>query len=517
MPLFHSHRKKNPILLGFWALTLMLGSLQADEGLVVHEWGYFVENNPGSLADTAKSLPRNVPNLFSWSPRDNRGGPISAPTILPRLTRTQARQFGGSEWSLGESTQAITRVYGPGRRSESCEPFLYFYSDRKTKVSVSVGFPGGEPLFWWPPARPRQANLRWPRVQVLPRNTPVRFHRWRGDQKRRSGLETARQVASSPIRCGSQTDRYLFYEGSANTGTFLQHHRSWDGLHLRNASSEPLRNLFVFLDGKNQPMRIEQLDPGKERVLNAGETGKALPLDLPELAALLQKEGLYADEALAMARSVFRTGIVEARGTRILYSIGRETYDSIHPLSIQPPPQQIVRVGMVLSFDLDQAIETTLASLGGSRLRHTQVRKDLANQLFDVVASRVVHGEPLSGAMRKALELRTPAMGVLRKIVSKPTRSAKQIESLLAMRKGSMSGKKRNQLEGVLARQMLGHLYSGTSLSPGMNDWLENFCKKNADLRTPNVRNRFSRRRPRDEDRQPLHIQSVGANPTLYR
>jgi hypothetical protein len=312
-----------------------------------------------------------------------------------------------------------------------------------------------------------------------------------------------------------------------NTNTILQHYQSWDGLHLRNTSPNPLKNILVFLNGKNRPLQIEKIGSQEEVILDNSDTGEAyrslshrttdekvidsqmigeVPFDLSALATRLRDEGLFVDEALAMAKSVLKTGIATAKGTRILYLIDQDTYDSIHPLNIDPKPEETVRVGMVLSFDLDQAIESSLVKLGGSKLHHQKVRDDLANQLFDVVASRIVNAEPLSDSMRKALKIRTKEMRVLRQIVEKPTRNPKRIEDLLAMQKKPLSVSRARQLDGYLTRQILGHLYAGHPLSPTMTEWIEDF----------RGRNLWRNRRGDNGRTGGRNVQSIGTNPSLY-
>ncbi len=418
-----------------WLLTLPVAL--ANDELVVHEWGYFVENGSRSAIEILESMPPEVPNFRSWSRYGGRFRSLEArgdldlesrPVSLGPDDAASSRRWGRS----GATSEAAVRWmleqrYAPRPRSASSEPYIYFYSDRATEVDVSIRFPGGAPTFWWPVARvsgdEAGSMLEWNDVAVLPRGARVSPKPWRSDRALRLGLDRARQTGSSPLKVGNVSDKYLFYEGTISTDAILPRHLSWDGWHLANLSAEPITDVLVFAPGSDRPVRIERILPGTEAVVAVGAAGDEV-WDEARLATHLGTTGLFADEAAAMAASVWGTGFVKEAGTKVLYRVPREAYDQLYPAKIDPTPDTFLRVGLVVSYDLDHALRGLLDKIGGTYLRHPTIRDGLVEQVREVVACRLDRLEPLTETMREALALEASEMGALRKRIAETARKA---------------------------------------------------------------------------------------------
>ncbi|MBI4612445.1 MAG: hypothetical protein HY720_02440 [Planctomycetes bacterium] len=452
------------------SVFVFLSSFQAPaDDFVVHEWGYFIENGSRDPVEILDSMPGEVPNFRTWTPYGGRFKLLASRGDLDLVTGALSLGDGagmssagtgsagtGSRWSSSDASvrQVLQNRYAPRPRSASSEPYLYFYSDRAREVDVRVRFPGGAPLFWWPVARVASegggSSLEWPDVQILPRGSRAALRPWSSTGAFRLGLERARQVDSCPVKVANVTDRYLFYEGTVSTDSMLGRHFSWDGWHLANLTSQPIFDVLVFAPGSKRPLRIPWIEPGTEAIVPAGAEGN-VELDEAGLAGELAEAGLFSDEAAAMAASVWGTGFLDAAGTRVLYRIPRETYDRIYPLSIDPSPNALVRVGLVLSYDLDPALEAVLARLGGSRLKNAEVRESLEAQVLEILKSRIEALEPLTPAMVDALALETEEIAALRARTLPPSGEVvvkDEVEALLAALRGAIA--RADKLEELL-------------------------------------------------------------------
>lgn len=188
-----------------------LGSAQgpitsrAAEPLIVHEWGTFT-SVAGRDGHAINWLPLN------WS--------TDLPDFVDRL-------------QLNIKGSLACRV-----RMET--PVLYFYTSRETDVDVKVRFRQGLVTEWFPDANvtPRSAaglafrrpdfssSITWPNVRVSPAAT-ADFPMDDGS----SHYYAARQTDASPLRLGSQQEKFLFY------GSRLR----WTGRARHTSNTAPFR------------------------------------------------------------------------------------------------------------------------------------------------------------------------------------------------------------------------------------------------------------------------------------
>src|SRR5262249_18747491 len=116
------------------------------------------------------------------------------------------------------------------------------------------------------------------------------------------------------------------------------------------------------------------------------------PVDslLHELQTVLVAHGLYEKEARAMVKT-WRDSWFE-EGMRVFYIVPRKKVDSVLPLSIEPAPDDLVRVLVgrveVISPEVEERVRTRIASAGASTAKLQQIAKDL-------VAERGRFAEPI--------------------------------------------------------------------------------------------------------------------------
>jgi hypothetical protein len=329
-------------LLACAVLALSLAALPAlfraqtpasDPGLTAHEWGTFtsIAGKGGRAAD--------------WLP-------LTGSTDLPAFVEHfQTPDFkGGLRGTVRMET-----------------PVLYFYTNHPTTLSVHVSFSQGFITEWYPHAnrvepvglqtharmvsylndwnrRQKQpdSSISWDSVSLQP-NDSASLQR----EDSTNHYYAARQTSSTPLRIktqsGEQTEKFLFYRGVASFSVPVSVNLAADGkISAENHTSQEIPAMLVF------ERRGDKIG------FRVADASAATPtLDPPELNAtmdslkqivedMLITQGLYQDEAQAMFQT-WRDSWFE-EGSRLLYIVPRDFVDSVLPLSINPPPAQIVRV-----------------------------------------------------------------------------------------------------------------------------------------------------------------------------
>jgi hypothetical protein len=296
-----------------------------DSGLTVHEWGTFT-----TIADGAGGSE-------PWSPL---GGVSDLPCFVSHLNGVQYKE--APQIPNTPLTQMVTV------RMET--PVLYFYSPRKTTVSVGVDFPRGLITEWYPQASKvspgsqlnlppvRDGHIEWNSLQVLPGES-ASLPQGTGA----SHYYAARNTDANLVRTGQQAEKLLFYRGVANFGVPLSARVTGDrSLELRNTGGDPLA-VAVLFENRGGKIGYRMLHGllGSAAVEEPALTASldALKHDLSDA---LVGQGLYRKEADAMIET-WRDSWFE-EGMRVFYLVPRTLVDRELPLSIQPAPAKIARV-----------------------------------------------------------------------------------------------------------------------------------------------------------------------------
>lgn len=304
----------------------IFGSGGNPEGaLTVHEWGTFT-----TIADGAGGSE-------PWSPL---GGTSDLPCFVHRLNGVQYKTM--PQVPNTPATQTVTV------RMET--PVLYFYSPRKTTVSVGVDLPKGLITEWYPAASKvspgpqlnlppvRAGHIEWNSLDVLP--------------DRKSGLPraggpshyfAARDTDSNRVRIGEQQEQFLFYRGVANFAVPLSARvTGQSSLEVTNTGDYPLALAVLFENRGGQiGYRVLRGLRGRNHVELSALTGSLDRLK-QELSDALVGQGLYRKEADAMIET-WRDSWFE-EGLRVFYLVPQTLVDRELPLSIQPAPAKVARV-----------------------------------------------------------------------------------------------------------------------------------------------------------------------------
>ncbi len=312
---------------------------EASGRLIVHEWGTF----------TSFSGSDGVPVHFYPDNSD-----------LPAFVYHQP----------GDGLTKSDRLTKDGTVSMET-PVIYFYADRPMRASVRVDFPKGWITEWYPfaaaspsPDRKdptlRGQSIRWDirllageqaRFPLLPGQDNNRYYQARATDAVPLQAEVAARDDGydAALRGGSviQREKFLFYRG---VGTFPPPVtvRALGGgrvLVKNDAGTRIPFPVLVTVRGGKVGFRTQDgcLVPGGGTEMSLPEADKT-SADLAEvMVKQLTAAGLYEKEARAMVKT-WESAWFGEDGTRLLYLVPRARTDELLPLTVEPKPDEVVRV-----------------------------------------------------------------------------------------------------------------------------------------------------------------------------
>ncbi|MBX3442295.1 MAG: hypothetical protein KF774_07795 [Planctomyces sp.] len=334
--------------------------------LIVHEWGTFTSfsGSDGVQIDYRPLGDNDLPR-FVYS--DSMLSPFSKRTIFAR------------------------------QRMET--PVTYFYTDVEQDVRVSVAFPGGRLTEFYPPPRsrtvvpatdgaPRRTEaIDWGTVHLIPTsrlathienpevarsinrhmeaalvpwtdNDNPYYHARRTDSalvyvphRNTSDWETI--MPASDLR-GDHVEKFLFYRGTGNFDVPLRAEAlGGDRFRIANTGSQAVKSA-ILVNYEQNVLRFGAAGDvpaggSIEATLPPAGEGAANALD-EQLVAALMSSGLYEKEARSMVATWKQAWYFEP-GTRVLCLVPQELTDAVLPLTIEPQPQETLRV-MVARLEL---------------------------------------------------------------------------------------------------------------------------------------------------------------------
>jgi hypothetical protein len=338
--------------------------------LIVHEWGTFtsfagdngveLEFRPLVTSD----LPRFIMNPFSQP-----GSPTS--------------------FLLKDQFTALQRME---------TPVTYFYTDEPRVVNVRVDFPQGSLTEWYPVVKKFDSGvnndtnaivghsyLDWGTVRLTPEkqfaSVRVRDAKGKaipaslprvdaGDHYARARETDSAIVETVDANRGSHFEKFLFYRGLGNfelpIKLVAQRH---DRFEVSNSGEEP-SGALLLVRIENGHVRFTRLDPvGPRSSIDTTLPSEQSTVDRLAEATVheLIAAGLYNKEALAMVNT-WRTSWFGENGTRLLYLVPGKLTDKLLPLSVDPAPDQCVRVlvGRLETLTPEDC-QRLVRTLGGSK------------------------------------------------------------------------------------------------------------------------------------------------------
>lgn len=311
-----------------------------DPDFIVHEWGTFTSMQSsdgktlGGMYEEDEPLPEFVHRFELDANRPTRKGMTQTPENYDMLTY---------------ATQRLET------------PVLYFYGAKPpSKVTVTVDFPEGIVSEWYPNAssyapspdtisRISQGSMTW-EADLLDRPAKVlpvpEDDIW----------APSRRVDALTVKVGEQEEPLIFYRG---VGTFTlpitikseQTHT----LMITNKSDVDVTQAFLYknLNGRKAIYPLGKL-AARAHIEHGGIFASPSPKESPmpnasieeiksPLLTALTDAGLYPKEARAMV-DTWEHSYFDTPGVRLLYIVPDTWTDKLLPLTIDPKPDELVRV-----------------------------------------------------------------------------------------------------------------------------------------------------------------------------
>jgi hypothetical protein len=290
-------------------------SLQKDR-LIVHEWGTFT------------SIAGKNGVALEWRP-------LNGATDLPKFVHSMQERDRGLR-HIFDKTGLTAAV-----RMET--PVIYFYANREMDISTKVEFPKGKITEWYPQARAVDNGVNWGKLKVQPGaafNLPADYSD--------NHYYAARETDAAPVQIcatnghATEQEKFLFYRGVGNFDLPLAVTLANNRITVRNTGKDPIAQLIVFenRDGKVGFQTIDNLSGAT--TIDRPSLDKSTDGVIPPLRRALIAAGLYDKEADAMIKT-WRNSWFEA-GMRVFYILPRSKTDAVLPITIDPRPDELVRV-----------------------------------------------------------------------------------------------------------------------------------------------------------------------------
>jgi hypothetical protein len=207
---------------------------------------------------------------------------------------------------------------------------------------LRVDFPHGEITEWYPQGELSGNAIDWRDLELLPGTTallPV--------ETKASRYYAARATDSAPLRiqtrAGVQSEKFLFYRGLGDFPLPLTVRFEGRTPRVTNSSAVEVPALIRFSNRGAIAYSLHgSLAAGESLLLSSPGSERDLESLRAELARLLVQAGLYEREAHAMLQTWDDTWF--APGERLIYLVPRAVTDAAIPMTITPPPSELVRV-----------------------------------------------------------------------------------------------------------------------------------------------------------------------------
>jgi hypothetical protein len=390
--------------------------------LIVHEWGTFTS--------------------FSGSDGVNLEFRPLVTSDLPRFVMNLQKQPGSPIPYLGKDNfYALQRME---------TPVTYFYTDVPRTVNVRVDFPKGLLTEWYPVAKniafgkekkPNDAKflsmesvpkgpafLDWGDVRLTPpdqfanirmrgpKDKPVPAMLQRVDEKDHYGR--ARETDSSYVETvdtygRSHFEKFLFYRGVGNFELPVKLTALGNNRFEVSNSGDDATGVLLLIRIEYDRIHFTRIDPVSPK--------SVIEVTLPEYETTIDElvdatvrtltaAGLYEKESLAMVNT-WRNSWFGEDGTRLLYLVPGKITDKLLPLTIDPVPDERVRilVGRLETITPEDS-KNLVSRLVGSNPNKKHTKEEIDAELkplgrFAEPALQFVMGQTNDAQTRSRLEL----------------------------------------------------------------------------------------------------------------
>lgn len=322
-------------------------------GFAVHEWGVFSVNHELATMNA-----------------DRRAAFEELPKFVYGQTTTRALPH---HWDRPTTTR---------------KPVVFFHAPRPLEVHMSVRFPGGTPLVWWPATEApalvgnRVGTETKPDKLVNELTWKLYLQKTPGGQKT-AGLKEVgsghwfkalRAVQADEVfvgigqrGAGFESDQFVYYDGLIPRGKGATVKVEQEHVSLTNEAKYALLDVTVIdrrISTKPRVVRVAKLEAGATQEADWQDATEA---HWPEKAARtlldqLKDMGLNEDEAKALV-VVWTREFFEADGVTLCYRLPQEEYARLLPLTLKPRPEKLVRVGLVHQAHCEPGVAERVAAL----------------------------------------------------------------------------------------------------------------------------------------------------------
>ncbi len=378
---------------GLSAITINLrqnfsSSSPQKDRLVVHEWGTFT------------SIAGKDGVSLEWRP-------LNGASDLPKFVHSMKGASDGLRHanSKVELTAAV--------RMET--PVIYFYANREMDISTKVDFPKGKITEWYPQARAIDTGINWGKMKIQPGaavNLPADYSD--------NHYYAARETDAAPVQlCATnghpvEQEKFLFYRGVGTFDLPLAVTMENNRVTLRNSGKDQIAQLIVFenRDGKLGFQTVRNFSG--ETTIERPALNKGAHEVIKQLRIALIEAGLYDKEADAMIKT-WRNSWFEA-GMRVFYILPRPATDAVLPITIDPRPDELVRVLVgrteVITPEMEKSVKKEVSRLNDSSPKARA--KALAaikkyDRFSEPILKRIVADEPdptLRARIKRLIEAR---------------------------------------------------------------------------------------------------------------
>jgi hypothetical protein len=385
--------------LGTWALAQKPDGPPVAAGLEVHEWGVFRVHRDLDMANAdMKAIWEGLPKFVY--------GQVNGRQLPKHWQNLEIRD----------------------------RPIVYFHTPKALEVQLKVEFPGGMPAVWWPgtqyPAI-RQFNaagqaakagavaekLEWklhlkdpPKVQRAVGTPPVETSHWIQTLRNVKADDVFAQVGEAGF--GYEREKFVYYDGLFPAGKWLDLKFEKERVGVVNRAKDPVHDVTVVdrQAGRVRVARLAKLEAGAEvKALEFAEAeAKSWPqAGIDSLSAQLQGAGLNADEAKSLVE-LWKEELFLTEGVTLFYRIPQEVYERLLPMTLQPKPEKLVRVGLMhhahCEPDLAERVAQLLKELDAEQfgVRQAAQRRleEMGRAAFVILARKLKDNPPLELRMR---------------------------------------------------------------------------------------------------------------------
>jgi len=386
------------LLLIILVVAFGMRDTRAAEALVVHEWGVW-------LRQPYKPIPFDVAQPYQeQTPFSTLGSPAALLNDLPAFV------------------QKVDPNYTPKavHDADFKKPVLHFYGPEGLKLKVSVGFASGRPSVFFPTAKVTE-ETRGARRPIV---TDLAGLEWTGQlcaavpkdlvkAPEKHWWNALRAVPGMYFQTDKDSERFLFYEGTARQTPFVKTMVEKDRVTLLNPHADPSGPVLVIVnDGQTLWWTQAELKGNDSVSLLKADLQKT-PGDPEKLLEAARAQwrafGMTKEEAAAIVEC-WKPDLTGRLGFLVVARLPEAVYAQMFPLKIEPKPAELKRVGVI--FDtLPGEIERSgwLPALNAQLAREA---KELSAEDFDTRTAAknklAAHGDLIAGFLEELKKSEDP-------------------------------------------------------------------------------------------------------------